>query len=301
MGVPSGARMPPWVLRMRNSLRPSSAGFQPMPASCVSPKMSPLGALSSNSSVSGKAPAGPAALVCTSNRAASVSSKAARASVFMRMILCAYDEPMHFLDLTLPTSAENLALDEALLLEAEADRGGEVLRLWEWPYYAVVLGAGGVLADDVDEAACRADGVPILRRASGGGTVLLGPGCLCYSLVLSYERGPAPREVTASYVYILNRVRDALVGLLPVIEQAGTSDLMDAGLKFSGNAQQRKRGHLLHHGTLLYEFDLSRIGRYLGLPGRQPEYRARRDHAAFLRNLPAGVEELKRRLRDGWE
>lgn len=216
------------------------------------------------------------------------------------MILCDYDERMHLLDLTLPTAAENLALDEALLLEAEAGRRGEVLRLWEWPHYAVVLGAGCPLADDVDEAACRADRVPVLRRASGGGTVLLGPGCLCYSLVLSFERGPALREITPSYAYILGRIGDALAGLLPGIERAGTSDLMDAGLKFSGNAQQRKRHHLLHHGTLLYDFDLSRIGRYLRMPGRQPEYRGRREHAAFLRNLPARAEELKRRLRDGW-
>lgn len=207
---------------------------------------------------------------------------------------------MHFLDLTLPTAPENLALDEALLLEAEAGRGGEVLRLWEWPSYAVVLGAGCTLADDVDEAACRGDGVPVLRRASGGGTVLLGPGCLCYGLVLSYERGPALREITPSYAYILGHVREALAGLLPAIERAGTSDLMDGGLKFSGNAQQRKRNHLLHHGTLLYDFDLSRVGRYLRMPARQPEYRGRREHVAFLRNLPTPGEELRRRLRAGW-
>ncbi|HEV3117610.1 MAG TPA: lipoate--protein ligase family protein, partial [Gemmataceae bacterium] len=85
---------------------------------------------------------------------------------------------MYLLDLTLPTIAENLALDEALLLEAEAG-GAEVLRFWEWKRPAVVLGAGSRLADDVDEAACHADGVPILRRSSGGGTVLLGSGCLC--------------------------------------------------------------------------------------------------------------------------
>jgi lipoate-protein ligase A len=207
---------------------------------------------------------------------------------------------MRFLDLTLPSGAENLALDEALLLEAESGRGGEVLRLWEWPHYAAVLGAGCVLADDVDEDACRADGVPVLRRASGGGTVLLGPGCLCYSLVLAYERGPALREITPSYVYILNRLREALAGLLPDIEQAGTSDLAAAGLKFSGNAQQRRRNHLLHHGTLLYDFDLLRIGRYLRMPARRPEYRGQREHEAFVRNLPAGADVLKRRLRDGW-
>src|SRR5215469_11853041 len=62
--------------------------------------------------------------------------------------------PMLYLDRTLPSAAENLALDEALLLEAEAGRGGEVLRVWEWPELAVVLGSGCRLAEDVDESAC---------------------------------------------------------------------------------------------------------------------------------------------------
>jgi lipoate---protein ligase len=207
---------------------------------------------------------------------------------------------VQFLDLTLPTLAENLALDEALLLEAEDGRGGEVLRFWEWPSAAVVLGAGCRLADDVDEAACRADGVPVLRRASGGGTVLLGPGCLCYSLVLAYARAAELRDITASYGYILGRVAAALRGLLPDAEHAGTSDLASGGRKFSGNAQQRKRDHLLHHGTLLYDFDLDRVGRYLRMPARQPEYRGRREHAAFLQNLPCGADELRHRLRETW-
>ena len=50
---------------------------------------------------------------------------------------------MNLLDYTLPAPAENLALDEALLAAAEEDTGGEVLRLWELPSYAVVVGSGG--------------------------------------------------------------------------------------------------------------------------------------------------------------
>ena len=103
---------------------------------------------------------------------------------------------MHFLDLSLPTLEANLALDEALLLEADAGRGSEVLRFWEWPTPAVVLGSGCKLAEDVDEARCAADHVPIVRRSSGGGTVLLGAGCLCFSLVLAYERSPLLGEHT---------------------------------------------------------------------------------------------------------
>jgi len=207
---------------------------------------------------------------------------------------------MRCLDLTLPTMEENLALDEALLLEAEAGRGGEVLRFWEWPLPAVVLGAGGRLAEDVDEAACRADGVPILRRSSGGGTVLLGNGCLLFSLVLAYDRSPLLREIRSSYCYILGQIRDALADILSGIGCAGTSDLAAGGSKFSGNAQQRKRHHLLHHGTLLYRFDADLPSRYLRMPVRQPEYRAGRDHAAFLRNLPTAAQDLRTRLRGAW-
>ena len=58
---------------------------------------------------------------------------------------------MHRLDLTLPDLAANLALDEALLLAAEAGQFGEVLRFWEWPSPAVVLGAGGRIADDAKD------------------------------------------------------------------------------------------------------------------------------------------------------
>src|SRR3954468_4590962 len=116
---------------------------------------------------------------------------------------------MEFVDATLPTLAENLALDEALVLEAEAGRGGEVLRVWEWPRPAVVLGAGGRIADDVDAAACDRDGVPLARRSSGGGRVLVRPGCLLYSLVLRYDRSDDLRDIRRSNRWILNRVIDA--------------------------------------------------------------------------------------------
>jgi lipoate-protein ligase A len=208
---------------------------------------------------------------------------------------------MRYLDLTLPTIEANLALDEALLLESEAGQGGEILRVWEWRSPAVVLGAGGRIAEDVDEAACQANSVPILRRSSGGGTVLLGSGCLLYTLVLRYHRNPLLREVRSSYCYILARMSEALADLMPGIVCAGTSDLAADGLKFSGNAQQRKRDHILHHGTLLYEFELNEMSRYLRMPHRQPEYRLNRAHDQFVRNLSTHDNELRQRLRQTWD
>jgi lipoate-protein ligase A len=208
------------------------------------------------------------------------------------------NDVVDLLELTLPEVADNLALDEALLLQAEAGEHGEVLRLWEWPWPAVVLGSGCKLAEDVDVDACRADGVPVLRRSSGGGTVLLGTGCLCFTLVLSLGRDEALTQIRPSYCWILERV----VGALAVagVEQAGISDLALAGRKFSGNAQQRKRHHLLHHGTILYGMDLTLVGRYLRVPARQPEYRDNRAHEAFVRNLDLARDELAARLRAAW-
>jgi lipoate---protein ligase len=207
---------------------------------------------------------------------------------------------MWFLDLTLSTPAENLALDEALLLAAERGEGGEILRFWEWPRPAIVLGTGCRLAEDVIVEACQADDVPIVRRSSGGGTVLLGAGCLCFSLVLAYDRAPELREVRPSYGYILGQIRESLLDVVENVKVAGTSDLAIAGNKFSGNSQQRKRSHLLHHGTMLYAFDIEQLGRYIRMPSRQPEYRLGRDHSAFLMNLPIDVRELKACLRSVW-
>src|SRR5688572_23295776 len=102
---------------------------------------------------------------------------------------------LRLLDLTLPTPEENLALDEALLLALEQDLAGgagpppplETLRFWESPVPFVVLGVSGRLREEVDREACARAGVPVLRRASGGGTVIQGPGCLNFSLALSLE------------------------------------------------------------------------------------------------------------------
>jgi lipoate---protein ligase len=208
---------------------------------------------------------------------------------------------MRYHDLTLADAAHNLALDEALLLQAESGAGGEVLRVWEYPRPVVVLGAGGRVAEDVHEGNCAADGVPILRRSSGGGTVLWGRGCLLFSLVLRFERSPRLEGIGTSYAFILEQVIAAVREMVPGLRQVGISDLAVGDQKCSGNAQQRKRRHLLHHGTLLYGFALDQIGRYLLPPPRQPEYRAHREHAAFLCNLPLTAADLKRRLREVWQ
>lgn len=203
--------------------------------------------------------------------------------------------------LTLPTPAENLACDEALLDEAEAHGGAGLLRCWESPAHFVVLGHGNKLAAEVKVEACRAAGVPVLRRCSGGGTVLQGPGCLNYALILPCgEAGPLA-TITGANQFIMARQRDALAALLgrPVTVE-GHTDLALDGRKFSGNAQRRKRTHLLFHGCFLLGFNLALIEQLLLPPPRQPEYRRGREHGDFLTRLDVSGEALQGALQRAW-
>ncbi len=208
---------------------------------------------------------------------------------------------MKVLDLTLPSPAANLALDEALLDVCEADAAGEVLRFWEPQEYFVVIGYSNRVATEVNAAACQREKVGIYRRCSGGGTVLQGPGCLNYSLILRIDGNDSLQTITGANCHIMARHREAMSALLgrPTSVQ-GHTDLALGGLKFSGNAQRRKRRALIFHGTFLLNFDLGAIGRFLPLPSRQPEYRQSRPHTLFLTNIPAWAREIKETLRKAW-
>ena len=208
---------------------------------------------------------------------------------------------MKLLDLTLPTPAENLALDEALLDAAETgELADEVLRLWEPLQPMVVVGRSSRVAEEVDVEACRRASVPILRRSSGGAAIVTGPGCLMYSVVLRYDGRQHLRLIDEAHRHVLGIVAAAVGSLVPGVEHCGTSDLAIGGRKFSGNSLRCKREHLLYHGTLLYSLDLSRIGRLLKMPPRQPAYREGRPHGEFVGNLAVGKAELRQTMIAGF-
>jgi len=209
---------------------------------------------------------------------------------------------MRYLDLTLPTPPENLALDEALLEEAEqAGRPTETLRLWEPAEPMVVVGRSSRIDDEVHRDFCRRRGIPILRRPSGGAAVLTGPGCLMYALVLSYERRPKLRMIDHAHRFVLGRIASALQALVPDVTCRGTSDLAIGREKFSGNSVRCKRDHFLYHGTLLYGFPLELIDECLTMPPREPAYREGRAHCTFVANLPLSAAEIRRALVAAWD
>jgi lipoate---protein ligase len=218
---------------------------------------------------------------------------------------------MQRMNLTLPTPAENVALDEALLEWAEespVDR--EVLRIWESAQPLVVAGRSSRIAQEINTAACDELHIPIVRRSSGGAAIVAGPGCLMYALVLSYRARPELRDIGRAHAFVLSRIANALSPLLKhagIVTCGGTSDLAltdrspaAIARKFSGNSLRAKRDHFLYHGTLLYNFDLKLIANCLLTPPRQPDYRDARPHLDFVMNVPLSREQLIESLDAAW-
>ncbi len=184
-----------------------------------------------------------------------------------------------------PELFANLALDEALLIQADRNDGPSILRTWEQPDLGVVMGASCRIARAVNVPACRTDSVTIARRASGGGTVLIGPGALNITLIQPIDAAPAAVDVAQRM--IMGRIADQLgtTGLPVTLE--GSGDLALGGRKIAGSAQRRLRRYFLVHATILYDLAPALIARYLGTPpDRQPDYRAGRPHESFVTNLP---------------
>ena len=207
---------------------------------------------------------------------------------------------MRWLDLTLASIAENVALDEALLIEVDRGDRGSILRFWESPDYAVVMGASRRVDLDVHRETCANDGVVITRRSSGGGTVLVGPGALNVAVVAPFDEIPGSASIEQAQRHVMNRIAAAIAPLVAGVEVVGSGDLAIRGRKCAGSAQRRLRTALLVHCSILARFDLGRVTRYLPAPPRQPEYRQGRSHHEFLVNLDRSASEIREAIKRAW-
>ncbi len=177
----------------------------------------------------------------------------------------------------------NLAVDE-MLVEAAGAQDRSVLRLWWGDRPTVVIGNSEKPEVVADLPACERLGVAIVRRRSGGGAVLQTAGVLNYSLTAPLASG---LDVKAAFVAGALLLVEALARLGLTAQMRGTSDVAIGERKVSGNAQARRRGGLLLHGTVLYDIDMDLLEACLRHPPREPDYRAGRQHRDFLTTVRA--------------
>jgi len=183
---------------------------------------------------------------------------------------------------------EQLAVEEALL-RADARNWCVVGHGAAGPP-TVVLGVAGRADRLVHGELCRARGVPVLRRFTGGGTVVVDAGTLFVSLVANKLDVPAraggappplfPREVmrwSADEVYAPVFARAFGAPGFALREH----DYCWEDRKVGGNAQSVSRDRWLHHTSFLWDFD-PRNMELLTMPEKRPEYRRDRAHTDFL-------------------
>ncbi|MDB4777050.1 lipoate--protein ligase family protein [Verrucomicrobia bacterium] len=199
------------------------------------------------------------------------------------------------------TVKEQLIWDEYLLRACEEGQIGPSIRTWVANEPSVVLGYSNRPDREVHMALCRQRGIPVLRRTSGGGTVLLDAGCLNYSLILPVAHHPSMASVTLTNQYIMEKQRRMLeLCLGRKVALRGYTDLVIGERKVSGNAQRRVRSSVLFHGSFLCNADLGLIDEVLAFPSTQPAYRQARAHTQFLINLGISVSDLSQAVLSYW-
>ena len=183
--------------------------------------------------------------------------------------------------LSAPTVAGNLAIDDAAARSAAAT-GLRSLRFWWGGPPAVVMGSSERPEQVVDAGACARLGVDVLKRSTGGGSVLQTGGVLNYSLITP---APANLDPKAGFRPGTDLICEILAAFGVVGRPEGTSDVAVGDRKISGNAQARRWKALLVHGTLLVDFDYQLADVVLKHPPREPAYRQSRVHRDFLITL----------------
>jgi lipoyl(octanoyl) transferase len=185
--------------------------------------------------------------------------------------------------------ATNMALDDAILEAVSEGASPPTLRFYGWSPSCLTLGRSQPQAE-ADLEACRAAGVAVVRRPSGGQAILHGDE-LTYSIALLQSDPRADGGVLEVYRLLSEGLLAGLCNLgacatsaagrpeggvrTPIcFETPAAYEIVANGRKLLGSAQWRARGAVLQHGTLPLYGDLARIVRYLAFPEDERQVQA---------------------------
>ena len=180
---------------------------------------------------------------------------------------------------------QQIALDQLLLAGVSCGQVPELVRFYSCVDEGIVLGIAQNPATTVHADRARQERLSVLKRFSGGGTVLIGHGCLLFTIVLETGKRVPPYAVRRAYEYVFEPLIAAFSEHGIPVAFHPPCDLAVHGRKIAGTAQAQKRGAVLVHGCLLIDEDLARIERCLRHPPAEPAYRRGRPHGEFLCNL----------------
>lgn len=167
------------------------------------------------------------------------------------------------------SAAVNMAIDEAVLTYIATGNSQPTLRFYGWKPPAVSIGYFQSLEEEIDTAACKKYEIDYVRRMTGGGAVFHDRE-ITYSIHIPESANAVPNGILESYQKICG-------GIIRGVEMLGISakfvplnDLVvekdGIAKKISGNAQTRRAGIILQHGTILLSVDVDKMFELLKVP-----------------------------------
>lgn len=147
----------------------------------------------------------------------------------------------------------------------------------------IVLGASNNAKDAVNEEPTLQNNITVLKRRTGGQTVMLTPNNIIISAIITDENVMKPKD-------IFNRFNDHIIGAIAKnhtvkFATRGISDIATGELKILGSSMYRGRGYLFYHAVLNFDEPSTTFQKYLKHPSIEPDYRKGRMHDEFVTTL----------------
>ena len=166
-------------------------------------------------------------------------------------------EKWRLINLETNDAFSNMAIDEAILNARSRDEVPNTVRFYRWKPSAVSIGKNQSLHVEVNVQACKDHGIDIIRRITGGGAVYHDyEGEITYSIIVKQEK-EIPFETDLSFMKLCSGIIIALnkIGLNAYHGKHHCPSIFIDDKKISGNAQTRRKGVILQHGTILRDYD----------------------------------------------
>ncbi len=147
----------------------------------------------------------------------------------------------------------NLAAEEFLVKELSED----ICMLWQ-NHNTIVIGRNQNTLAEINYDYVKENGISVVRRMTGGGAVFHDMGNINYTFIVG-----AGDDDFSNYEKFTRPVIAFLKTLGVRAELRGRNDLTICDKKISGNAQYMYKNRMLHHGTLLYSAEETRLAEAL--------------------------------------
>ncbi len=165
-------------------------------------------------------------------------------------------------------AAFNMALDEVLIERIALKKSLPALRFYGWSPKAISIGYFQSLEEEVDVEKSKNLNVDIVRRLTGGGAVFHDDE-VTYSIHVPMDLNILPIQILPSYKKICEAIIEGLKFFDIQAQFAPLNDIVVDGQKISGNAQTRKKGIIMQHGTILKSVNVDEMFKLLKVPNEK--------------------------------